>query len=184
MENLNQEIGTHLRTLRHAHGWSMDELATASGISKAMLGQIERGESSPTLVTLWKLTRGFNTPLSDLLPSKLLMPQNDQQDDELGEQPTVKTLLAFDPILRFEQLEISLPPECVHQSVAHHNGVVEVVNLIQGCLAVQVGDDTFQLNRGDTLRFEADQPHSYINMDGNAVVFINTVCYPAPNAQE
>ena len=52
MTDLSLHIGQTLRDLRQQRGWSLDKTAQATGVSKAMLGQIERGESSPTVVTL------------------------------------------------------------------------------------------------------------------------------------
>ena len=64
MEQINQQVGLALKQLRQQRGWSLDQAAQACGVSKAMLGQIERGESSPTVVTLWKIAGGFHVPFS------------------------------------------------------------------------------------------------------------------------
>ena len=56
MENLARFLSTTLKQLRQQRGWSLSRLAEATGVSKAMLGQIERNESSPTVATLWKIT--------------------------------------------------------------------------------------------------------------------------------
>lgn len=62
------DIAAHLsdtlKTLRQARGWSLTQAAEQTGVSKAMLGQIERQESSPTVATLWKIATGFNVPFS------------------------------------------------------------------------------------------------------------------------
>ena len=63
MEAINQRVGVALKQLRQQQGWSLDRAALACGVSKAMLGQIERGESSPTVVTLWKIAAGFHLTL-------------------------------------------------------------------------------------------------------------------------
>ena len=64
MENLHQHLSQALKQLRQANGWSLTLAANRTGVSKAMLGQIERGESSPTVATLWKIATGFNVPFS------------------------------------------------------------------------------------------------------------------------
>lgn len=66
MENLHQHLSQALKQLRQANGWSLTLAADRTGVSKAMLGQIERGESSPTVATLWKIATGFNVPFSFL----------------------------------------------------------------------------------------------------------------------
>ncbi|MGN9542376.1 helix-turn-helix domain-containing protein [Escherichia coli] len=59
MENLARFLSTTLKQLRQQRGWSLSRLAEATGVSKAMLGQIERNESSPTVATLWKIATGL-----------------------------------------------------------------------------------------------------------------------------
>jgi len=49
-------FGERLREARRARGWPIDRLASASGVSRAMISKIERGESSPTAVVLGKLS--------------------------------------------------------------------------------------------------------------------------------
>ena len=53
------KVGQNLRRLRNGLGLSLDEASKLTGVSKAMLGQIERGESSPTISTLWKISSGL-----------------------------------------------------------------------------------------------------------------------------
>ena len=69
-------IGANLRKIRNAAGLSLSKAADLTGVSKAMLGQIERGESSPTIATLWKIAKGFHLPLTALIG----VPDADQPD--------------------------------------------------------------------------------------------------------
>ena len=66
MENLARFYSTTLKQLRQQRGWSLSRLAEATGVSKAMLGQIERNESSPTVATLWKIATGLNVPIFNI----------------------------------------------------------------------------------------------------------------------
>ena len=56
--DITQHLATTLKTQRQVRGWSLSKLAEETGVSKAMLGQIERNESSPTVSTLWKIATG------------------------------------------------------------------------------------------------------------------------------
>ena len=60
-------FGERLRGERQGRGWSMDRLAEASGVSRAMISKIERGESSPTAVLLGKLSAALELSVSELL---------------------------------------------------------------------------------------------------------------------
>ena len=64
MKELYKHISLTLKKLRQEKGWSLDKAAEKTGVSKAMLGQIERQESSPTIATLWKIASGFDTSFS------------------------------------------------------------------------------------------------------------------------
>ena len=56
MENLTLVIGNKLKNIRNSRNLSLDDVAELTGVSKAMLGQIERGKSNPTVSTLWKIS--------------------------------------------------------------------------------------------------------------------------------
>ena len=62
MDNLN--IGQRLKAARQNRNMTLDGLAEITGVSKPMLGQIERGRSSPTVNTLWKIATGMKIPFS------------------------------------------------------------------------------------------------------------------------
>jgi transcriptional regulator with XRE-family HTH domain len=65
-------FGKRLRSERRRRGWSMDQLAGASGVSRAMISKIERGESSPTAVVLGKLSAALELSVSELLTGSRL----------------------------------------------------------------------------------------------------------------
>ena len=63
MDYLNKNISINLKTIRREKGMSMDEVAEQTGVSKSMLGQIERGEANPTIGTLGKIVSGLRVDL-------------------------------------------------------------------------------------------------------------------------
>ena len=64
MGSMNLKIGEKLKSLRNTRTMSLDDVSALTGVSKPMLGQIERGQSIPTVTTLWKIATGLKTPLS------------------------------------------------------------------------------------------------------------------------
>src|SRR5690554_673706 len=60
-------VATNLRRLREQRRLSLEKLANASGVSRAMLCQIELGQSAPTISTLWKIARALHVPFSALI---------------------------------------------------------------------------------------------------------------------
>jgi len=68
--NVNEvepRLANRIKTEREARGWSLDDLAARSGVSKAMISKVERGESSPTAALLGRLSGAFGLTLSTLL---------------------------------------------------------------------------------------------------------------------
>ena len=66
-KKLNEVIATNLKRIRTAKKMSLDNVANLTGVSKSMLGQIERGDSSPTITTIWKITNGLKISFSSLM---------------------------------------------------------------------------------------------------------------------
>ena len=185
MRSINQHIAGVLKQARRQRGWSLDKTAQATGVSKAMLGQIEREESSPTIATLWKIATGLHLSFSSLV--------TDMQDQALprvhhaaGESPMplpndvlgVVVLFPFDPHLGFEYMELTLPPGTEHLSDPHEAGVIEHVVVIQGGMEVLHDGAWLPLHQGDALRFAADEPHGYRNLNATPAVFHNVIHYP------
>lgn len=159
------ELPARVRQLRREKAWSLDRMAQITGVSKAMLGQIERGESSPTVATLWKIASGLQVSFSCLLQS----PQCPGAVGDLNALQTpgmaVEPLFAFDPQLRMEVLIVTLAPGAESHSEAHVPGAVEHLVGINGTLEVSWGSSSqwHQLLPQQGLRFNADQPHGYRN---------------------
>jgi transcriptional regulator with XRE-family HTH domain len=149
-----------------------------------MLGQIERGESSPTIATLWKIASGFNTSFStfveDLSPVESLLIQRGgdlkqlhPQDDKIR----VMSLFPYDEALKFEVFIIELQPGCEHLSPSHQKGVIEHVVVTSGEIEVLIKGTWQSLKQNEGLRFQADQPHGYRNVTNTIAIFHDMIHY-------
>ncbi|MTH45987.1 helix-turn-helix domain-containing protein [Intestinirhabdus alba] len=176
MENLTYFLAATLKRLRQQRGWSLSQLAAATGVSKAMLGQIERGESSPTVATLWKIATGLNVPFSTFIspPEAEHPPTYDPQQQAM----VVTPLFPWDPELRFDHLSILLAPGALSQSTPHEVGVVEHVVVISGELEMRLDDRWRRLKAGEGVRFAGDRPHAYRNASGQTTHFHSLIHYP------
>lgn len=183
--NMTGAMGQGIKRLRQQRGWSLDRAAQSTGVSKAMLGQIERGESSPTLNTLWKIARGYEVPFSELMapmigaegsgPSASLEPA--------GGGLSVRTLVPYDGAMQAELLELTLAPGHLRTSQPHETGVIEHVIVVQGALSVEVDGQWQALTAGEVFKFTADRPHSYRNDSPfENTVFHNLIHYPQGRA--
>lgn len=185
MQEIAQHIAATLRSLRRQRGWSLDRSALETGVSKAMLGQIERGESSPTVATLWKIASGFRVSFSSLLEPTAAggveagFRRGDV--DAWGEDAAgmrVLPLFPFEPGLGFELFVIELAPGAISESAPHEKGVVEHLVVVEGELEVCLDERWQRLEEGEGLRFAADRPHAYRNASTRRVRFHDVIHYP------
>lgn len=170
-------ISTRLKQLRNDMGLSLDKTATLTGVSKAMLGQIERQESSPTIATLWKIATGLNASFSSFIAS------NAQSEFDVNHgfihdpNMQVKTLFPFDVNKGFEVFEITLTHFHEQCSTAHQSGVTEHIHCIEGRLSLRQGDESKTITAGEQYLIKADQVHGYKDESGETR-FINIIYYP------
>ena len=162
MENLARFLSTTLKQLRQQRGWSLSRLAEATGVSKAMLGQIERNESSPTVAT-------FISPPQSSTPSVY---------DPQRQAMVITSLFPYDPQLCFEHFSIQMAPGAISESTPHEKGVIEHVFVIDGQLDLCVDGEWQSLNCGEGVRFAADVTHVYRNGGEQTVHFHSLIHYP------
>lgn len=176
MENLAHFLSTTLKHLRQQRGWSLSRLAQATGVSKAMLGQIERNESSPTVATLWKIATGMNVPFSTFIsPPRTATPS---VYDPPQQAMVITSLFPYDPQLCFEHFSILMAPGAISESTPHEKGVIEHVVVIDGQLDLCVDGEWRSLKRGEGERFAADVAHAYCNRGEQIVHFHSIIHYP------
>lgn len=188
MQDIAGHIAATLRRLRQQQGWSLDQAARSTGVSKAMLGQIERSESSPTVSTLWKIASGFRVSLSELLEGAdetVGLRQRDVHERVWGEDSAgmqARVLFPFDPQLGFEMFEVELAPGAESASSPHAPGVIEHIVVLEGGLALQVGEQWQHLAVGQGVRFHADQPHLMRNAGEGRLRFHDVIHYRPPGS--
>ncbi len=184
LEKLTKKISDTLRNLRKEKGWSLDKASIETSVSKAMLGQIERGESSPTIATLWKIASGFQTSFSSFIeesPNNDIIEYRSGSPKQLHPDDTkirVMPIFSFDKYLDFEVFIIELLPGCEHLSPPHKGGVIEHIIVVEGEIEVLVSGKWTRIKTGEGLRFNADQEHGYRNLSDKKAVFHDMIHYP------
>lgn len=168
-------LAATLKTLRQQRNLSLTQAAEMTGVSKAMLGQIERNESSPTVATLWKIATGFNVPFSLFIaPPAASRPAVYDPDKQAM---VITPLFPWDEALRFELFAITLAPGAMSESSPHEAGVIEHVVVIEGELELQTQGRWQTLGEGEGLRFSGDEAHAYRNSGALPVRFHSLIHY-------
>jgi transcriptional regulator with XRE-family HTH domain len=180
-------VGHNLRRLRKQHRWSLDELALHSGVSRAMLGQIEQGKSVPSIRTLWQAAQALGVSVSWFLESQhdstvlLIKPA---EDAAVALEPGNAELRALHMPTeghRDEFYELRLAPGS-HLSLTTPAKPRRVnVALSEGLLEVVVGQALHRLNPREALQFEGTDALTWRNsgqVEAKAFVVIKPL--PAP----
>ena len=172
-------VGGNLRRLRTKRGLSLERLSQLSGVSRAMLGQIELGQSAPTINVLWKIARALEVTFSALISSRTvsgaLVLRADQAKllSSKDRSFTSRALFPFDEPRRVEFYELRLATGGVETADAHAPGTSENLVVTAGVVEIDVAGESHRLSAGDSILFEADAPHAYRNAGkGEAVMYL------------
>lgn len=182
-QDLAPVVGKNLRRLRMQRGLSLERLAKASGVSRAMLGQIELGQSAPTINVLWKIARALDLPFSALITStggtgtRVLRAHQSKRLTSHDGRFVSRALFPFDEPRRVEFYELQLKAHSEEQADAHPPGTMENLAIIRGTLEMEVGTERHLLSTGDAIVFEADKPHVYRNVGDEDVTMYLVMTY-------
>ena len=176
-------VGANLRRLRTRRGLSLERLAHKSGVSRAMLSQVELGRSAPTINVLWKVARAlgvtFSAQLSPNLDASpvLLRECSTKRLSSLDGSFSSRALFPFDRPRRVEFYELRLKPHAVEEADPHPPGTSENLVVNAGSITITVGHLDYELNQGDALLFAADVTHAYRNRAASDAVMYLVMTY-------
>lgn len=178
-----RQVGERLHAIRRARGYSLDELAALTGVSKGTLSQIETGGTNPTLAVLWKICDGLGLPFASMLgegqtDGGTVVRQAEQavirsSSGELESRPLTPERALGDT----EIYELHLAPRSTHVAEPHSPGTREGIIVLTGVVRIQAGATRYDLGRGDTLSFAADVPHAYENPGKTEARLYNVIVY-------
>ena len=170
--DIHDRLAASLRAARKARGLSLDAAAKLSGVSRSMVSQIERGESSPTVATLWALTQALQLDFAGLLEGR---PAPGIEVTRAGSAPviqrggvTIRILSAPESVGAHEVYELSFAAGARLQSEAHSPGCREHLTVLEGRLDVRSGEAADALGPGDVARYAADRAHEIASETGLA----------------
>jgi len=164
------QLGERVRVLRRERGWTLELLAERSGVSRAMISKLERGEKNPTLVVAARVAEGLGVSLSQLVGIEARR--------EIVVVPKERRMVMRDPETGFERQLLSpsfggelefirnVVPEgsTSGEFPPHRRGVEEYVVVEKGRLRTILGSEEHVLEEGDAAYFEADVAHRFDNV--------------------
>ncbi|GBG11519.1 XRE family transcriptional regulator [Paenibacillus agaridevorans] len=182
MEPIHKKVGKNLHAIRKSRGLSLDNVAEMTGVSKAMLGQIERGDSNPTISVLWRIVNGLGisfTTLIEEVDSDVTIATPGDLESFAEEEGAYRTFPLFPYRLRnkFESYLVVIEPGCEHVSEPHNDGVEEYLFVQQGVLELEHGDERYEVPAGSAVHFHANRPHTYRNHGEETAKFFAVIFY-------
>ena len=179
-------VGRNIQKIRKQQQITLSVLAERSGVSKAMLSQIESEKVNPTIATVWKIARGLEVELHSILKvdtgrvRKFIITKQENATalDTAENGPHIRVL---SPIAMAEDLEIYLitfEPDTVLKSAAHASGTEEYLTVIEGSVKVSAGEKTVELKTGDFIIYSSDVDHVIANTFGKKAVIHMIVRFP------
>ncbi|WP_171097917.1 MULTISPECIES: helix-turn-helix domain-containing protein [unclassified Ruegeria] len=172
-------LPARLKEARRAKGLSLEAVANLSGVSRSMVSQIERGESSPTISTLWNLTRALQVDFAGLLDGtkaedqiEVLRKAEVPSIDNMGQNCRIRILSPPEEAGGHEVYDIRFDTGGALHSQPHMRGAQEQLTVLEGDVSVTSGNATSELTQGDTARYNADVAHSIASLGGPARVFL------------
>ena len=187
IDNLDSRLGTRIKTEREARGWSLTDLAQRSGVSRAMINKIERGEASPTASLLGRLSGAFGLTLSTLLArtenasAGRLVRAADQM---LWRDPAtgyIRRQIAPAPgsDLPIDIVKVELPAGAsVTFPAASKNFTRETIWVLEGCLTFIEEEIVHQLAPGDCLEVARAVACTYRNETAEPCIYVVVVLRP------
>ncbi len=180
-EKILLPIGDIIKEIRKDKQMTLKILSEKSGVSKAMLSQIESAKVNPTISTVWKIATGLDVEITELTRVVSVKTRNftltkkseiiiaDQLEKEEGIQ--IKDLTSMDTVEDIEIFLMTFEKGRKLLSEPHFTGTEEFITLLDGKITVTAGNNVIQMNKGDFLSYHSDIEHSIENTgENNAVV--------------
>ncbi len=183
-ESINENLGRRVRKLRADRGWSLEELASVSGVSRSMLSEIERERANPTLSVTYRIARAFGLSLQDLIESadsassiQVTRANDSAQIFRSDKQCQIRTLSPLNLEKDIEFYELRLPADGALTSQPHVDGTREFLIVKDGGVNLQSGNFNESLSKGDSATYRADVAHAIANSGKRDAVLLLVVLY-------
>ena len=180
--DISKTTAKNIKRIRESKRMTLAAAAAATGVSRSMVSQIERGDANPTITVLWKIANGFKVsftalteaPFEDtaVIPAESLQPVT--EEDWLYVNYPV---FPFDEKRLFEMYRIVIRPGGGLEAQPHIAGTEEYITVFQGEAEIAVDGKTYQLKTGDSIRFRSDVPHCYRNAGSETVQMSMLIYY-------
>ena len=179
-DSINRHLGSRLKQLRANRQWSLEALASASGVSRSMLSQIEREQANPTLAVTLRIARAFGLSLGEFLEMPgassgvtVIRADDRTYDYRSDKDCRIRALSPLNLEKDVEFYELRLQAGGALRSAPHFEGTREFLVVQKGRVRITSAGDSEELNAGDSANYRADVAHAIENLGkADAVLFL------------
>jgi transcriptional regulator with XRE-family HTH domain len=176
-------IGSKLRAARTTHGYTLDQLASATGLTKGFLSRVERDETSPSVASLITLCEVMSIDVGSLfsVPDVALVRRDGAPAINLGGTGVHESLMTPRGQSKLQLVHSTVEPGGSGGSDLYTiNCEVEVLYVLKGAVELRFSDRVQRLNAGDALTFAGGEPHTWSNPSSRHRAEVVWVLVPAP----
>ncbi|WP_166350662.1 helix-turn-helix domain-containing protein [Phytoactinopolyspora limicola] len=177
-------IGDRLRTLRQHRSLTLRQVADETGLSAALLSQIENGRTDPSVTTLRKLAKVFDAELASLFHEPDAPPVHVSRPGQRFRMVAPAGLVTYERVTPgrgdLEVLHADLAPGDTSAEVPWSHPSTECVYVLAGEIRVEVGDQVQQVRAHEAVTFDSRQPHRYVNDSDDVASILVMVTPPTP----
>jgi transcriptional regulator with XRE-family HTH domain len=166
VQDVVDRIGRRLRSIRAERGMTLEQVATSSGLTRAFISQLERGTTSASVSSLYRICATLGVELQELFepPQSSLVRAAERKASFLGGTGVVDYLLTPQSERRAELIETHIEPGgTADEELFTRPGDLVIVHVQHGTLEIRMESDTVTLEEGDTLTFDPTIPHTWRN---------------------
>ena len=188
---MKNTVGNKIKTLRLNKGLNTKQLSQEASISSGMLSQLEKGSTQGSVETLRKIAKVLDVTLASLFEDSEIIEDETYEVLHIVRKDKRKKISFPDPLYKCELLTPNLqgdiefllvelePNRITDEMLPHTKGGEECNFVMYGTIEIQVGDTSYTLEEGDSIRFNPDTPHKIENKSDKKAAYISAVTPPS-----
>lgn len=179
---MNLEIGKKISAYRRRHSLTIRQMAEETGLSSALLSQLERGLGNPTLYALETLANTLGIPLSRLVEapisneSLILRKKDRRKVYSVSGQPLYDIISSNAARSPLELLYLELPPHEKTQGGLSSHPEEEITLILKGNAIIHLEEEAFALEEGDSVRIPPEKGHQLENVSDTPLQALYVLC--------
>ncbi|MBA3348362.1 MAG: cupin domain-containing protein [Actinobacteria bacterium] len=180
--NETPKVGARVRSLRRERGLTIEQLASATGLTKGFISQLERDRTAPSLSSIARICDALGVRLSHIFEAEPAPALVRRQDATILAAHTTRShLLSAREESRFQAIESEVAPGAgAGDELNSLPGEVEFVYVLEGSLELRVSEETHVLEAGDALTYQLSKPHTWRNASDTHPLRVLWVSVPNP----